>query len=172
MKKNLKAIYLFFIFAVLTVLDQASKYWASHNLMESPKVLIKNIFELHYLENKGAAWGILSGHISFFTIITAIIIILIGILIFRMSKFIGKKYTICQYVLVILLSGAVGNLIDRVVNGYVVDFFYFKLIDFPIFNVADCYVTCSVAALLIIMLFVFKEDELEALFKFKKRNED
>ena len=83
-----------------------------------------------------------------------------------------KRYKFAQIVLTVLLSGAFGNLIDRCINGYVIDYFYFKLIDFPIFNVADCYVTISVAIILIMILFVFKEDELDTLFSNKRREED
>ena len=61
----------------------------------------------------------------------------------------------------LLVSGAAGNFIDRVRFGYVRDFIYFKLINFPVFNVADCYVTVSVVLLIILILFVYKEDDFE-----------
>ena len=72
--------------------------------------------------------------------------------------------------MILLLSGAVGNLIDRAVRGFVVDFFYFSLIDFPIFNVADCYVVCSAGLLILLIGFFYKEDELSFLSS-KKENE-
>ena len=75
---------------------------------------------------------------------------------------------VLQYIFGMLMAGAVGNLIDRVVNGSVVDFICFEFIDFPIFNVADCYVTVSVALLIILILFVYKEDDFEFLRLSKK----
>ena len=63
--------------------------------------------------------------------------------------------------LVVLLAGALGNFYDRLIQGYVIDFIYFSLIDFPVFNVADIYVTLSVIVLIVMVLFVYKGDELE-----------
>ena len=62
-----------------------------------------------------------------------------------------------------IAAGAVGNFIDRMYNGYVVDFFYFKVINFPIFNVADCYVVCAAGLLILLIGFFYKEDELSFL---------
>ncbi len=78
-------------------------------------------------------------------------------------------YTKLHITLVFIASGAIGNLIDRIRNDYVVDFLYFSLIDFPIFNVADIYVTLSSVFLVILLLFVYKETDLEFLsFRTKK----
>ena len=66
-----------------------------------------------------------------------------------------------------------GNLIDRLHQGYVVDFFYFELIHFPIFNVADIYVTCGTALLIVLFFFYYKEEDLEVLISFgKKKQQD
>ena len=62
-------------------------------------------------------------------------------------------------------AGAVGNMIDRVSQGYVVDFLYFKLINFPVFNVADIYVTVSVVCFAVLILFYYKEDDFSFLKK-------
>ena len=67
-----------------------------------------------------------------------------------------------------IAAGAAGNLIDRVSQGYVVDFLYFKLIDFPIFNVADCYVTVATAILMVLFLWYYKDEEFEMLFPGRK----
>ena len=64
-------------------------------------------------------------------------------------------------------AGAVGNMIDRISQGYVVDFLYFKLINFPIFNVADCYVTIAAACLVILIMFYYKDEDM-ACFAIKK----
>ena len=79
-----------------------------------------------------------------------------------------RKYIPMKLTLVFLLSGAVGNFIDRMFRGFVVDFFYFSLIDFPIFNVADIYVTVSFTVLAVLILFVYKEEDL-TVYSLKKR---
>ena len=61
------------------------------------------------------------------------------------------------------MAGAIGNMIDRTLLNYVVDFLYFSLIDFPIFNVADIYLTCATIALGILIIFYYKEDELDLI---------
>jgi signal peptidase II len=71
--------------------------------------------------------------------------------------------------MVVIVAGAIGNFIDRVTKGYVIDYFYFKLIDFPVFNVADCYITVAVIVFLIICFFVLKENELDYLMSSKKK---
>lgn len=167
MKNRTKYLILFLIFILLTILDQFSKYLAVKHLKKGSIPLIEGVFELSYLENKGAAWGILSGKISFFTIVTMIILIGIIYIIIKINKNAGKKYFVLQILLTILSSGAVGNFIDRVGQGYVVDFLYFKLIDFPVFNIADCYVTVSVAVLLFMMLFKFTDEELNTMLNVK-----
>lgn len=70
------------------------------------------------------------------------------------------------------MAGAAGNLIDRIRFGYVVDFFYFRLIDFPVFNVADIYVTVSFAVLLLLVFFQYKEEDLEFFGKKKGTSAD
>ena len=72
-----------------------------------------------------------------------------------------KNDSICGITIsvVLILSGAIGNLIDRIAYGYVVDFLYFKLINFPIFNVADCYVVIGACLMFLFVLFVYKEPE-------------
>ena len=81
-----------------------------------------------------------------------------------------KRFFPMWFALLLVASGAVGNMIDRVSQGYVVDFFYFRLINFPVFNVADCYVTISAAALIILFLFYYKDSDLEP-FSLKKKGD-
>ena len=77
-----------------------------------------------------------------------------------------------KVILLLFVAGAIGNLIDRICQNYVVDFFYFKLIDFPIFNVADIYVTVAAIMFIVLCLFYYKEEDFEFLFpdKGKKCN--
>lgn len=145
---------------VLILLDQCSKYWAASALKgKAPIVIWENVFELQYLENRGMAFGLFQNRIALFVILT--LIILTGIIIYYRKIPDTKRMLPMRIVLVGLAAGAVGNLIDRVINNYVIDFLYFKLIDFPIFNIADCYVTISLFILIILILFYYKEEELE-----------
>ena len=72
-----------------------------------------------------------------------------------------KKYHVLRFCLVTIGAGAIGNLYDRIMLGYVIDFLYFIYIDFPIFNVADIYVTVSAAMLVILFLFIYKDEDLD-----------
>ena len=77
--------------------------------------------------------------------------------------------TFAEYTFIFITAGAIGNLIDRLVLGYVVDFFYFKLIDFPVFNVADIYVTLSMIVFIFLFMFKIEENDFYALFKSTKK---
>lgn len=119
-----------------------------------------------YLRNSGAAWGMLSGKINLFLVFTVIVMLIVTYVIINLPA--TRKYIPLLITCTLLVSGAVGNFIDRVRFGYVRDFIYFKLINFPVFNVADCYVTVSVALLIILILFVYKEDDFGFLKLSKK----
>ncbi|WMJ88241.1 signal peptidase II [Anaerocolumna sp. MB42-C2] len=163
MKKIIHLIYV----VLLIALDQFTKYLAATILkVDGPFPVIPKVFSLYYHENNGAVWGIMSGKISFLIIIT--IIIMTGMVLFYLKIPAGKRYNYMRIVLVFLSAGAIGNLIDRSVNKYVVDFLYFELIDFPIFNLADCYVTGAAAFLIILCLFYYKDED----FAFLNRKEE
>ena len=180
MKKNKVILYIIYLITTigLIALDQFSKILAINHLKnKEPIVIFKNVFELLYVENKGAAYGMMAGKISLFLIITFILVPLIIYGVFKISNIIeyfGDKvnntaFKILQIDLIVIIAGAIGNFIDRVTKGYVVDYFYFKLIDFPVFNVADCYITVAVIVMLIMCFFVLKEKELDYLIGSKKK---
>ncbi len=155
------------IFAVfvLTLLDLLTKQWAATALLEKPLVIISNVFELRYLENHGAAFGILQNQQWFFYLIT---IVFLGMMLFVYGKIPqDRHYALMRVICIVLTSGAIGNFIDRLTLHYVRDFLYFSLIDFPIFNVADIYVTCAAIALFLAVLFFYKDED----FDFLKRKE-
>lgn len=130
-------------------------------------MLWEGVFELHYLENRGAAFGMLQDQKVLFILIAMIILAVIVYVLFKTPY--QKMYTKLHITLVLIAGGAIGNLIDRLRYDYVVDFLYFSLINFPIFNVADIYVTLSSIYLVILLLFVYKESDLEFLtFRTKK----
>ncbi len=148
-------------------LDQYTKVLAVKHLADGPIPLIEGVFELKYLENRGAAFGMLQNQQTFFFIVTIVTLILITILYIRMPH--TKRYIPLRICLVSIVAGAIGNMIDRVTLKYVIDFFYFKLIDFPIFNVADIFATCA-SILLILLLFVYyKEEDIDAIYNALKR---
>lgn len=153
---------------VLIMLDQCTKYLAVIFLKDSePFQIIEGVFCLKYLENTGAAFGMMRGKQGFFFVITSIVLIL---LIYAYSRIPAEKKFIYMRVCAILLfSGAVGNLIDRVSYNYVIDFLYFELINFPIFNVADIYVTVTTAIFILLILFYYKDEDLEEIKIFKKK---
>ncbi len=156
------------LFGILVILlaafDQWTKRLAYGGLrVNGPVVLWDGVFELLYSENRGAAFGILQGKQGLFFLVAVAVFIVVLLFLGRMPS--GKRYLPLFGCLVLLMSGALGNLIDRMFRGFVVDFFYFKLIDFPIFNVADCYVVVAAALLILLTGFYYKEEEFEFLSK-------
>ncbi len=155
-------------FVILIIFDQWTKALAVAHLMnQKPLVLIPGVFQLHYLENRGAAFGMLQGQRLFFVVIAVLVLAAITYIYFKLPW--QKHFHYLRAVGIFVAAGAVGNLIDRVSLGYVVDFFYFELINFPIFNVADIYVTCATFVLAFLILFYYKEEELECLFPKKEK---
>ena len=152
----------------LVFLDQLTKFFAQKSLMgKEPFVLIKDVFELQYLENLGAAFGVMQGKKTFFVIFTVIVLLLLAVLYFKIPA--QKRFRPVLWILVLFYAGAIGNFIDRVRLNYVVDFFYFKLINFPIFNVADIYVTVAAFFVIVLGLFYYNEEDYEAIFPAKKK---
>lgn len=145
---------------MLIFIDQLTKQIVTKHLLNGDKIIvISEIFEIFYLENRGAAFGILQGQKELFFIIT--IIVLSGLLVFLYKIPFNKKYVPLFIVLILIFSGAIGNFIERVTKGYVVDFLYFKPINFPLFNIADSYITIACFVLLYLLLFHYKEEELK-----------
>lgn len=153
---------------VIVIADQLSKIWIVNNVKDKPNiVLIEKIFELEYLENRGAAFSSFNGQQLFLVGLTVVIL---GFALFEFIRIpADKRYGWLHLAFSFLISGAVGNLIDRIKQGYVVDFFYFVPINFPRFNVADIFITISVPILMILLFFVYSDSETEFLFKFKNR---
>ncbi len=157
-----KKIFLFLDFLVIVGLiafDQYTKRWAVVYLKDKPAYnLINGILELNYLENQGAAFGMLPNQKFFFIFVGVVILCAAGYVLVKLPD--HKKYTILHFLFSLMVAGSIGNMIDRVRYDYVVDFIYFVRINFPIFNVADIYATFSALALIIMLLFVYKETDL------------
>lgn len=146
-------------FAILVAVDQLTKLLAIDRLKDKPSfVMIDGVFELQYLENRGAAFGMLQNGKVFF--VFAAVVMLTAIVFVLIKAPVTKKYRPWHVFLVMIAAGGIGNMIDRIRLDYVVDFFYFSLINFPIFNVADIFVTVGTALFFIMILFFCKEEDL------------
>ena len=150
------------LFVILVITDQLTKHLAVVRLKNQAAYnLINGILEFNYLENRGAAFGVLQNQKYFFVFVA---LIFIGVIVFVLIKVpTQKKYYSLNILLVMIAAGAVGNMIDRVRYDYVVDFIYLVCIQFPIFNMADIYVTTSTVILVFQILFVYKTNDFNFL---------
>ena len=121
--------------------------------------LVEGFMDLTFVENRGVAFGMFSGQRWFILLLTGIIAV--GLVWFYVTMPKKKEYFPLRVSLVLVLSGAIGNIIDRLFRGYVVDFFEFTFFEWPVFNVADIYVVCGVILLALMILFVVKDEDLE-----------
>lgn len=152
--------------AGLVWLDQYTKLLAVQYLKENdPYVIVEGVAELLYSENRGAAFGMFQGRQILFFLIGVIVLCGAAYAMIRMPSWEDRRYHGMKLCVILITSGAIGNMIDRVVQGYVVDFLYFKWIDFPIFNVADIYVTVATFLLIVLLCFYYKDEDLE-IFRF------
>lgn len=168
---NKNKIFLFEIIAVviLVAIDFVTKQLAVKYLSNGSFDIIPGVFSFTLLEggNSGAAFGMLQGGFWIFVVIT---IAVVALVIFMLRKLVyEKRYRFFHYALVLLLAGALGNFGDRVLtmikygHSYVIDFLYFELINFPIFNVADCYVTVAAGAMIFLGIFYYKDDDFDKM---------
>ncbi len=139
--------------ALILGVDILTKFWARGGLMKVSSIpLWEKVFHFTYVENRGIAFGMFGGGRIFFILFTLIVL---GLLLWFYRKSEPKtgwlKAGTC-----LVVSGALGNLIDRIFRGFVVDFLDFRLIDFPVFNIADIAV-CVGAVLLVIYCFISEE---------------
>ena len=149
------------------ILDQYTKFLAITKLKDRPISIIDGVFELQYLENKGAAFGILQNQQWLFLLIGIPFSIIAFLFYIRLPK--TKKMLPVRYCVLFTITGTIGNLIDRIRFSYVVDFLYFKLIDFPIFNVADIFVSVSAIIIVILLIFVYNESEIDQMLNIKRK---
>lgn len=160
-----------FITVLLLAVDQFTKYLAIKYLKDAPSVvLIDGVLELSYLENRGSAFGMLQNQKFFILFVGFVFLAVILFFLFKLPE--DKKYTVVHICLAAIIAGGIGNMIDRFRFDFVVDFIYFVLIHFPVFNLADCCIVVAVVVLFIMFLFVYKEKDLEFLsFKQNKYRE-
>lgn len=144
----------FFIIAFVIFIDQVSKHAAIKYLKSSrPYIIIENFFQFNYVENRGAAFGILENKRTFFIIITICIIVFLS---FYLVKYHNNLSMLTKLSFAMLIGGATGNLIDRIRFGYVVDFISFRFTNsysFPVFNIADTVIVVSTFLIVFVILF-------------------
>ncbi|MBE6006588.1 MAG: signal peptidase II [Lachnospiraceae bacterium] len=145
------------LICLLVALDQVTKYLAVKYLGGGGSIpLIPGVLELTFVKNTGAAFGIFQNGRIFFFATTAAALAFITYALIKMPR--SSHYRPLRICLYFIAAGAIGNLIDRILLAYVRDFIYFSLIDFPVFNVADIYITCSAFALIYLTLVYYKDE--------------
>ncbi len=155
------------IAALLLAFDQFTKHLAVVCLKgKEAYVLIDGVLELDYLENRGAAFGMLQNQKFFLVAVGIVFMAFICYFLIRLPD--QKKYFVIHILASAIIAGGLGNMMDRIRLDFVVDFISFVLIDYPIFNVADIYVVVATIAVFVLLLFVYKEEDLEFLNKREK----
>ena len=146
------------IAAVLLVLDQFTKHLAVVHLKNQPAyVIIDGVLELQYLENRGSAFGMLQNQKVFILFVGIVFLAVLLFFLFKLPE--QKKFGIVHVLLAVIFAGGIGNMIDRFRLDYVVDFISFVLINYPIFNVADIYVTVTFIVLVLLIFFYYKDED-------------
>lgn len=143
---------------ILIAFDQYTKFLAVTSLKPLGSIVfIEGFMDFTFVENRGIAFGMLSGKRWIILLTTIIISAVIIWNYFNLPEV--KEYKSIKYAMILVFSGAIGNIIDRLFRGYVVDFFEFTFFNYPVFNVADCFVVVGAIVLSFMVLFVIKDDD-------------
>lgn len=154
------------IIGLLTALDQLTKFIITSRFgLYETKPVIQDVFSITYIQNTGVAWGMFKGKRIIFLILTFIALLFAFRIYYNVYN--KKKYIPIRICLILLISGALGNMLDRIRLGYVVDFFSFELIDFPVFNVADIMVVVSFFLLFFQLIFKYSNEEFDEIMSLK-----
>ena len=148
--------------AALILLDRRIKILVVEQLKGRSAVnLVPGLLSLEYVENRGMAFGLLQDGRVFFVVITVVVL---GALLLAYRAIPEKKrFRPLSAGVVLIFAGAVGNLIDRIWDGFVVDYFRLDFIRFPVFNLADCYLTWTAVALAILLIFHYKNEDFQEI---------
>ncbi|MBQ2848781.1 MAG: signal peptidase II [Clostridia bacterium] len=139
------------IVAALTVIDRLTKYAAVMTVkVDGPKEFLFGLFQFSYVENTGAAFSMFSDKTEILSVLTAVLIV--AALVVLVRKMLKSK--ILNAALILVISGGIGNLIDRIAYGYVIDFIEPLFIQFAVFNFADCCIT--VGAFIVIAYEIYE----------------
>lgn len=141
---------------IITAADQLIKYFVSDSMMVGQTAFsVLNVFDITYVQNRGAAFSMLSGKLSLLSVIS--IVFCIGVAVYWIRK--KPKHPLVCTSLTMLFAGALGNGIDRIFRGFVVDYIHTLFIDFPVFNIADIGITIGAALLVIYVIWFDREDK-------------
>lgn len=145
--------------ALVLIGDILTKLWASGTLADVGMIpIIRGVFNLTYVENSGVAFGMMRDKRIIFVTLSVVILVILGMYFYRAKN----KNIWLKLGTVLIFSGSIGNMIERISKGYVVDFLDFCLINFPVFNIADIAVCIGAAALVVHFLFYAEEKKDEA----------
>ena len=140
------------VFLVLLAADQGVKLWVVRHLaLYESAPLLPGVVELLYIQNTGGGFSILAGHTWLLTILTAALMAGVAALMVKRVF----PHPLAMWSMAAILGGGLGNLIDRVRLGYVVDMFNFQFMDYPVFNVADILVVCGTVCFAAYYLFLY-----------------
>lgn len=143
---------IFFFVVLLVMMDQLSKFFIVSFLKgQSPYILIEGFLSFYYIENRGAAFGILQNSQLLFSIIT--IVVLLGLMIYLIKNY--KSSSLATKIsLTLIIAGAIGNFIDRLRLKYVIDFISFRMFghDFAVFNLADSFIVIGTIIVMILVI--------------------
>ena len=146
----------------LIAADQFTKAAAVRSLKGAqPSELVPGVLGLSYVENRGMSFGLLQGQLVLFIVITVLICLFLAYAYLRIPD--KKRFAPLSVCLLFIFAGAVGNFIDRARQGYVVDFLELRFMSFPVFNLADCYITWTAVILALLLIFRYKEEELKEI---------
>ena len=139
---------------ILIIADQGLKFWISVNIkLGTSQVILPNVLALANVRNDGAAWSVLSGQQWFFTVITIVALGMMGYFFWKL-----RNDNLYMSAISLLIAGTLGNFIDRIRLGYVVDMFETLFMNFPIFNVADM---CLTFGVIIVIIALIKDEKDE-----------
>ncbi len=155
MKHTKKHISCLIMIVLIIIFDRVTKYFAVKNLYGGDIVnFIPGVVQFRYAENTGMAFSMLSGARWIFIFVT--VVACVGVLYYMLSN--RCKSLWLYWSLGVVVSGGIGNLVDRIMQGYVVDFIEPTFVDFAVFNIADCAVTCGAVSLVIYLVFDIIKD--------------
>lgn len=141
---------------IVVIIDQLSKFYIQAHMVSGMSIpIVKDIFHITYVLNPGAAFGLFE-HQTFFFLVVAVALVAGAIYYYPR---IPKQYQLLRFGIGLMVGGAIGNVIDRIKTGYVVDFFDFRI--WPVFNMADAAIVCGVGCIIFTMIYLHKEDETE-----------
>jgi signal peptidase II len=141
---------------IVVFIDQLSKFYIRTHMVSGASIpVVKDVFHITYVLNPGAAFGLFEHQTIFFLIVAVGLVV--GAIYFYPR--IPQQYRLLRFGIGLMVGGAIGNVIDRIKTGYVVDFFDFRI--WPVFNIADAAIVCGVGCIVFTMIYLHKEDEIE-----------